>query len=179
MPSFVFSVPRGWLLDEAPDALAVIRTPDEVEGFWANAILSHDRVARAVDFDAAAKVTFAQLKRTNPEADGGLRAGGPLRHQHRLPAGHRAEGAQVGPRLAQLHALFFAPAADEGKTVDFFQIVATSPADEHRALRPCVPRGHRLVPLHLSHPAPARARTRRDLVPSRRAITRQSRTRRS
>ena len=29
--------------------------------------------------------------------------------------------------LAQLQALFFAPAEDEGKTVDFFQFIATTP----------------------------------------------------
>ena len=44
VPSFIFSVPAGWVLDEAPDALVVARTAEQVDGFWVNAILSHDRV---------------------------------------------------------------------------------------------------------------------------------------
>jgi hypothetical protein len=68
VPSFVFSVPQGWVLDEAADSLAVIRTPEEVDGFWVNAIISHDRVPRAVDFEAAAKTTWVRIKQGSPDA---------------------------------------------------------------------------------------------------------------
>ena len=50
VPPFIFSVPDGWVLEDAPDALVVVRTAEPVDGFWVNAILSHDRVPRAVDF---------------------------------------------------------------------------------------------------------------------------------
>ena len=60
--------PAGWLLDESADSLAVVRTPEEVDGFWVNAIISHDRVPRAVDFEAAAKTTWARIKQSSPDA---------------------------------------------------------------------------------------------------------------
>ena len=41
----------------------------------------------------------------------------------------RRAAAPSGRAVAQLHALFFAPANDEGKTVDFFQLVATTPRE--------------------------------------------------
>jgi hypothetical protein len=129
VPSFVFSVPRGWLLDEAPDALAVIRTPEEVDGFWVNAIISTDRVARAVDFEAAAKVTWARLKKTSPEATANVEKMARFGTNVVYLRGVELKAPKSGRELAQLHALFFAPAEGEGKTVDFFQIVATSPAD--------------------------------------------------
>jgi len=68
IPGFVFTVPRGWVLDEAPDSLVVARTPKEVDGFWVNALLSHDRVARSVDFKVAAKNTWDRMLRTSPDA---------------------------------------------------------------------------------------------------------------
>jgi hypothetical protein len=46
------------------------------------------------------------------------------------------EAPRSGRPLAQLHALFFAPANDEGRTVDFFQIVATSPQDHMERFGP-------------------------------------------
>lgn len=128
IPSFVFSVPRGWVVDEAPDALAVIRTPEEVEGFWVNAIISHDRVARAVDFEQAAKATWAKLKRTSPDATATLEKMARFGANVVYLRGVELKAPKSGRELAQLHALFFAPAEGEGKTVDFFQIVATAPA---------------------------------------------------
>jgi hypothetical protein len=125
----VFSVPRGWVLDEAPDALAVVRTPEEVDGFWVNAILSHDRVARSVDFEQAAKATWARLKQNSPDATTNLEKMARFGTNVVYLRGAELKAPKSGRDLAQLQALFFAPADDEGKTVDFFQIVATSPAD--------------------------------------------------
>src|SRR5262245_9587393 len=68
VPSFIFTVPAGWVLDEAPDALVVVRTAEQVDGFWVNAILSHDRVPRAVDFKQAAKATWARVQQASPDA---------------------------------------------------------------------------------------------------------------
>lgn len=129
IPSFVFSVPRGWLLDEAADAIAVVRTPEEVDGFWVNAMISHDRVPRAVDFEAAAKTTWARMKQSSPDANPTLEKMARFGTNVVYLRGVELKAPKSGRELGQLHALFFAPAEGEGKTVDFFQIVGTSPAN--------------------------------------------------
>lgn len=136
IPSFLFSVPRGWELDEAPDALAVVRTPQEVDGFWVNAIISHDRVARAIDFEKAAKVTWARLKQSSPDATSSFEKMARFGTNVVYLRGAELQAPKSGRALGQLHALFFAPAEDEGKTVDFFQIVATAPADRMEQFAP-------------------------------------------
>lgn len=129
IPGFVFTVPRGWVLDEAPDALTVVRTPKEVDGFWVNALLSHDRVARSVDFKVAAKTTWDRIKRASPEAkvemERLVRFGTNIVYLRgvELPA------PKSGRLLNQLQALFFAPVDEGGKTVDFFQFVCTAPEE--------------------------------------------------
>jgi hypothetical protein len=126
IPRFVFTTPLGWVLDEAPGALCVLRLPREVDGFWVNAILSHDKVARAVDFESAAKASFARLKRTSPDVKANgerlVRFGDQVMYLRgvELTAGE-------GRRLGQFHAMFFAPVHEAGKTVDFFQFVLTAP----------------------------------------------------
>lgn len=128
-PSFVFTVPPGWVLDEAPDALTVVR-PREPEGdFWVNVIVSSDRVPRALDFEQAARTTFARIKKASPDVEIKLEKMarfGPLVTYLR---GIEVSSPKSQRRLAQVHALFFAPVAGEGKTVDMFQVVATCPAD--------------------------------------------------
>ena len=44
--------------------------------------------------------------------------------------GVELDAPQSGKRLAQLHALFLAPSADDAKTADLFQFVATSTVDQ-------------------------------------------------
>jgi len=111
IPPFIFSVPEGWVLDEAPDALVVIRSPTEVDGFWVNAILSHDRVPKSMDFKAA----MERLARFGSNVV--------------YLRGVEMAAPKSGRQLAQLHGLFFAPSPGESKTVDFFQFIATSPAE--------------------------------------------------
>jgi hypothetical protein len=132
IPSFVFAVPQGWVLDEAPDAIGVVRTPQEVDGFWVNAILSHDRVPRSVDFKQAAQVTFAKLKQGTPDAKVTMERLARFGSNVVYLRGVELSAPKTGRALAQLHALFFAPVDkdDKGKTVDFFQIIATAPADQ-------------------------------------------------
>jgi len=126
IPSFVFTPPLGWVLDEAPGAIGVVRLPREVDGFWVNAMLSHDRVGRTVDFQAVAKATFAAAERTSQELtliEEKLARFGSLVMYLRameLTADER--------RLGQIHAIFFAPVSEGGKTVDMFQFVLTAPA---------------------------------------------------
>ena len=129
IPSFVFTVPRGWVIDEAPDALAVVRTPKEVDGFWVNGLLSTDRVARAVDFKVAAKTTWDRISKASPDAkiemERLVRFGTNIVYLRgvELPA------PKSGRLLNQLQALFFAPADEGGKTVDFFQFICTAPEE--------------------------------------------------
>jgi len=127
IPGFVFSVPEGWVLDEAPDAMVVVRTPEEVDGFWINGILSHDRVPRAVDFKAAAKATWERLQRTSPDAKVTMERLARFGTNVVYLRGVELTAPKSGRALAQLQGLFFAPANEGGKTVDFFQFIATAP----------------------------------------------------
>lgn len=129
VPSFMFSVPTGWVLDDAADSLAVARTGEQVGDFWINAILSHQRVPRSVDFKQAAQSTWARLRRTSPTAKVTMERLARFGTNIVYLRGVELESPNNGRVLAQLHALFFAPATDEGKTVDFFQLVATCPKD--------------------------------------------------
>ena len=128
IPRFVFSVPGQWEVDEAPNALCVVRRQDADGGFWANAIIRHDKLPRAVDFERAAKVTWAKLKRTNPEAtDNGERL---MRCGNNVVYVRGVElTAPDGKPLAQMQAMFFAPVSEGGALVDFFQIIGTSRRD--------------------------------------------------
>lgn len=130
IPQFMFGVPDGWVIDEAPGALCVVRQPAvDDDGFWVNAIIRHDKVPRAVDFERAAKVTWAKLKKSTPSAtDNGerlARFGSNVVYLR----GVNLDGPNGRP-LAQIQALFFAPVTEGGKLVDFFQIVGTSQRDE-------------------------------------------------
>jgi hypothetical protein len=129
VPSFVFSVPKGWVVDEAPDALCVVRTPEQVDDFWVNVILSHDRVARAVDFKSAAQITWAKLQRDSSDAKTTFERLARFGTNVVYLRGAELTAPKTGRKLAQLHGLFFAPVTEGGKTVDFFQFVATSPLD--------------------------------------------------
>ena len=145
VPSFMFSVPEAGCSTRAPDALAVARTPEQIDGFWVNAILSHDRVARAVDFKqaaqrrgrgcrrlAVAKVTMERLARFGTNVV--------------YLRGAELEAPKSGRPLAQLHALFFAPRRARARR-------STSSSSSGRArdamdARARVHRARRLVPLH-------------------------------
>jgi hypothetical protein len=129
IPSFLFAVPRGFVVDEAPDALCVVRAPKEVDGFWINAILSHDRVPRSVDFKQAAQITFARMKRSSPDATATMERLARFGANVVYLRGVEMKAPKTGRGLAQVQALFFAPANDKGKTVDFFQFIATAPSE--------------------------------------------------
>jgi hypothetical protein len=138
VPPFIFSVPAGWVLDEAPDALVVARTAEQVDGFWVNAILSHDRVPRAVDFKQAAQATWSRLRQTSPSARVTMERLARFGPNVVYLRGVELEAPKSGRPLAQMHALFFAPTreGDTGRTVDFFQLIATSPLDRMEAYGP-------------------------------------------
>jgi hypothetical protein len=125
IPSFVFTVPQGWVLDEAPDAITVIRTPEEVDGFWVNAILSHDRVPRSVDFKQAAHVTWQRLQQQCPDVEADLEQLARFGELVAYLRGASMTAPSTGKRIGQLQSLFFAPVHETGKTVDFFQLICT------------------------------------------------------
>ena len=126
IPSFVFAVPKGWVVDEAAFALAMVRPTDEIDGFFANLLITHDRVPRALDFERAAKLTWDRVLRDTPDAKAVaqhlVRFGDNIVHLR----GAEMSAPKSGRAIAQLHALFFAPVDGGGKTVDFFQITATA-----------------------------------------------------
>jgi hypothetical protein len=138
IPPFMFSVPQGWVLDEAPGALAVVRPQEPVDDFWINAILSHDKVARSVDFKQAALITWLRLVEKAPDAtmqfEKMIRVG-------RLPIYLRAAdmtAAKTGRQISQLQAVFFGPVHGPGKVVDFFQLVCTAPTEHVDSIAPAI-----------------------------------------
>jgi hypothetical protein len=129
VPSFVFLGPEGWIVDEAPDALIVVRAPQPVDGFWLNAILSHDRVAASVDLEAAAKATWARVLRDSPNAKAEFERVARFGDNIVYLRGVELDAPQSGRKLGQIHALFMAPKEQGRKTADLFQFVITSPAE--------------------------------------------------
>jgi len=141
IPSFMFSVPDGWILDEGPDSLAVVRTPEAVDGFLPNAILGHDRVPRSVDLQRAAEVTWAKLVKQRPDAEVKTEKVANFDGLLVYLRGVEMPSPNDGRQLGQLHALFFAPALEVGKTTDLFQWVCTSLVDQQERV------GHAFVEL--------------------------------
>jgi len=136
IPPFVFSVPKGWVVDQAPGALAVIRSPEEVGGFWLNAILSHDKVARSVGFQEAAAFTWARLQKQCPDVEKSFEKFAQFEGRPVFLRGSEMTSPQSKRRLAQLQAIFFAPVTGPGKVVDFFQIVCTAPTELSSSIGP-------------------------------------------
>ena len=129
VPAFLFSAPEGWVLDEAPGAVCVVRSPAQVDDFWLNAVISHDRVARTVDLEQAAKATWARIVAESPSATVTMERIARFGDNVVYLRGVQVAAPRSGRALAQLHALFFAPRPEWRATADLFQIIATSPAD--------------------------------------------------
>jgi hypothetical protein len=124
IPPFMFDVPHGWVLDEAPSTLCVVRRPGAEGDFWPNILIRHDKVPRSVDFERAATTTWAKLLKAYPTAvDQGERI---VRFATNIVymRGVNLDDAH-GRALAQMQALFFAPVREGGRVVDFFQIIGT------------------------------------------------------
>jgi hypothetical protein len=136
VPPFVFAVPKGWVLDEAPDALAVVRTPQQVEGFWVNALITSDRVAASVDLEAATKATWARVQRESPGATVGMERVARFGKNDVYLRGIELEAPQSKRKLAQIQALFLAPPVEGARTTDVFQIIGTSPSEVMQSFGP-------------------------------------------
>ena len=114
-PSFVFAAPSGWVVDEAPGAVLAVRAEVAVDDFWSNALLIHDRVARAVDLQAAATASWGRLKADAPSAATVMERVAKFGDNVVYLRGVELDAAQSGRRLGQLHALFIAPVARRGE----------------------------------------------------------------
>lgn len=130
VPAFVFAAPPGWVVDEAPSAVCAIRAEAAIDDFWSNALLLHDRVARAVDLQAAATASWGRLRADAPSAVVRMERVARFGQNVTYLRGVEIESVSSGRSLAQLHALFFAPSADAAKTADLFQFVATSTPEQ-------------------------------------------------
>ena len=129
VPPFVFATPPGWVVDEAPGAVLAVRAEAAVDDFWSNALLLHDRVASAVDLQAAATASWGRLVADAPSATLKMERVAKFGDNVVYLRGVELDAAQSGRRLAQLHALFFAPVPTGAKTADLLQFVATSTTD--------------------------------------------------
>jgi hypothetical protein len=130
IPAFAFAVPNRFVIEEAPDAIAVARTEEEVDGFWVNAIISVDKVRSEVKLAEAAAVSLARLKRRAPDAEVMTERLGAFDGREVYIRGVQLTAPQGDRKLGQVHALFFAP-GQEGQRLRFlFQIVGTCPAEK-------------------------------------------------
>jgi hypothetical protein len=136
IPSFVFAVPRGWVVDDAPDALGVVRTPEEVDGFWPNLVLRHDKIARTLDLEKAAEATWAKVKAQAPDAEIDMQKLVKFGDLPMYLRGCTMGAPQSGRQLAQLHALFLAPVKSKVRTMDLFQFIGTVPRDQSEKAAP-------------------------------------------
>jgi hypothetical protein len=130
VPAFLFAAPEGWVVDEAPGAILAVRASAPVNDFWNNALLTHDRVAKAVDLQAAATASWGRLKADAPSAEVKMERVARFGDNVVYLRGVELDAPQSGKRLAQVHALFLAPSEDDAKTADLFQFVATSTVDQ-------------------------------------------------
>ena len=129
VPPFVFSVPEGWAVDEMPNALAMVRPPEAVDGFWSNLVIRHIRLGASVDLKLAAEATKAKLLKQTPDAtvtfERMARFGANVMHMRGLSV----TSPESGRRIAQLHGLCLAPKAESATTVDLIQMVGSTPED--------------------------------------------------
>jgi hypothetical protein len=129
VPAFVFSVPEGWVVDEMPNALAVVRPPEAIDGFWPNLMIRHIRLGAGVDLKLAAEATKAKLLKESPDAtvtfERMARFGANVMHMRGLSV----TSPQTQRRIAQLYGLCIAPKAESAKTVDLIQMVGSTPEE--------------------------------------------------
>jgi hypothetical protein len=129
IPAFVFSIPEGWVVDEVPNALAVVRPPEATDEFLANLMIRHIRLGASVDLKLAAEATRATTMKQSPDAvisfERAAKFGDTVMHLRGLSL----TSPESQRRLGQLHGLCIAPKGEGDKTVDLIQMVGTSLED--------------------------------------------------
>ena len=139
VPSFTIAVPQGWVVDEAPDAIGVLRTPEEVDGFWVNLLITADRIDRRLKLAHAASISLEQILAQSPDAK-------VLHDRLATDAGMSTYlrimelTSPAGTPLVQVQGLVAAPAEDGAKTRDLFQLMGTCPAGRVKQFGPVLVR---------------------------------------
>jgi hypothetical protein len=133
VPGFTIGVPAGWQIDEAPDAIGVIRVPEPVDGFWVNFLITTDRVDHRLKLAHAASIGLDRLRQQCPDVvvrtDRIADVGGRLVSVRALEMTAPTSGRQ----LTMVQGLTVAPRAEGAKTRDLFQLTGTCPTDHaHR-----------------------------------------------
>lgn len=126
-PSFTIAVPAGWVVDEAPGALGVIRVPEEVDGFWVNLIISADRVDHRLKLAHAASVTLERLMAECPDAEVMADRIAQLDGQLISTRVINLTAPGTGREITQIQGLTAAPRAEGAKTRDMFHLTGTTP----------------------------------------------------
>jgi hypothetical protein len=128
VPGFTIGVPAGWEVDEAPDALGVMRVPEPVDGFWVNLLITTDRIDHRVKLAHAASISLDRLREQCPDVvvrtDRIADVGGRLVSVRAL----ELTAPTSGRRLTMVQGLTVAPRAEGAKTRDLFQLTGTCPA---------------------------------------------------
>jgi hypothetical protein len=124
LPGFVFEVPIGWVLDEAPPAVAMLRTLERIDDFWPNVVVNCERVPAGLELRDAADAAFARLREQHPDLEVRAEKLGSI---HGQPMYLRSLDvvSPEGRALSQIRAMFLAPRSGEGNTADLFEIVGT------------------------------------------------------
>jgi hypothetical protein len=136
IPGFMFTVPQGWVLDESTEALAVVRTADQVDGFWVNALLTHDRVPRSVELKRVANITIERLRKQCPDLSIRAEKLGRFGARETYLRAVELTAPEGERRLAQVQAMFFAPPQGESRVLDLFQVTGTCPLQAFEAHGP-------------------------------------------
>lgn len=129
VPPFIFSIPEGWEVEEAPNALAVVHAPEAVDGFWSNLLISHDRLGASVDLKLAAQASWTKVLKQAPDAKITFERTARFGDNVMYLRGVEMTAPQSNRTLGQLHGLCIAPSQEGAKTVDLFQLIATSLTD--------------------------------------------------
>jgi hypothetical protein len=135
IPSFIFAVPENWVVDDAPNALGQVRTETAVDGFYPNVLITHTRMGRGFDLEAAAALTWQAIQ-NDPAVESAevkseqvVRFGDVLMYVRSAEIHPAGDSAESDP-IFQMHGMCFAPVRDTGQTCDFFQLLCSSKLDQ-------------------------------------------------
>jgi hypothetical protein len=125
VPSFTIGVPAGWRVDEAPDALGVIRVPEPIDGFWVNLLITSDRIDHRVKLAHAASIALDRLRQQCPDVV--VRADRVADVDGRVVSVRALEltAPTTGRQLSIVQGLTVAPRAKDATTRDLFQLTGT------------------------------------------------------
>lgn len=124
IPDFTLDIPPGWVVEEFPDALCVIGTPEGTDP-WSNVFIKHSRVLRTTALEEVALDSWLELKTAFPDAE--------VEEEHvigfeQFHYVREATLTLLDEKVTRVDAYFFGPDV-EHLTVDLFHVVATHPVE--------------------------------------------------